>query len=441
MPNLTVVPSWHKDETLYSWAAAFHAVYGNRSARTTGLTLFGASHACKDRDAPRNLQHFVQVTGNGLGSVEQLLKRRTRVGQYLLFASHERQSLVHAAINSEAAVGWRVMLGMAASGLDPLNRLRYCSECVKEDEQVVDLPRWRWNHQLLGNWICTTHQRPLVEVDLFRNEWELPTDQRTTPSGRAFSSNTLRALTHIGQLSMHVASCDSLNMTEVRQLAFSQLRERGVTGWGHPLSQDRLASWFQASDLSLWLARRDGAPSGLADGKWVYRLLRSRSGDHPLKWLLFWSSLEHDTPAEVVARRMVSPSMEPHWDIDGQGAIWATTPNRLPQSFARQLSEGTSVRGLVESMAGSARAVRTAAADNFGCAPRALMNKQRYQSNLEQARAALNTFIDEHPGCTRNNVLQRCKAQTEWLRRWHPDELERLLPPIARVTSRQRTLF
>ncbi|TBO29297.1 hypothetical protein EYS42_12870 [Aquabacterium lacunae] len=441
MSKLTIVPDWHKDETLYSWAAAFHAIYGNRSARTTGLTLFGASHACKERDAPRDLHHFVQVTGDSLGTIEQLLRQRTRAGQYLLFANPERQSLVHAAIRSGAAVGWRVMLGMAASGLDPLSRLRYCPVCAKEDQQVVDLPRWRWTHQLLGNWICTAHQRPLVEVDLLRYEWELPADQHTTPSSKALSSNDLHALTHISQLSVNIASCDRLDIAEVRQLAFSQLRERGVTGWGHPLSQDRLASWFQASELSRWLARHDGPPSGLADGKWIYRLLRSRSGDHPLKWLLFWSSLEHDTPAEVVARRMVSPSMEPHWDIDGQGAIWATTPNRLPQSFARQLSDGVSIRSLVEGMQGSARSVRTAASENFGCAPRALKDKQRSQLHLEQARAALNTFIGDHPGCTRNDVLQRCKAQTEWLRRRHPDELERLLPPPARTTSRQRVLF
>jgi len=71
---LKFLPPWRGDETLYSWAATFHTVLGNGSARDTGSTLFGTEHSCRDKVAPKGIDEFVRVTNGALGDLESAVR-------------------------------------------------------------------------------------------------------------------------------------------------------------------------------------------------------------------------------------------------------------------------------------------------------------------------------------------------------------------------------
>lgn len=83
--KLSFIPAWRGDESLYSWASSFHKTCGNGSHRDTGILLFGAAHACKERDAPTGIPHFVHATDGNLGNLPELLRTRCSVGLFIPF--------------------------------------------------------------------------------------------------------------------------------------------------------------------------------------------------------------------------------------------------------------------------------------------------------------------------------------------------------------------
>jgi hypothetical protein len=437
MSGLAVVPDWHADESLYSWAASYHALFGRASSRGTGLILFASAHASKERDAPGDLHHFVAQTSHLAGSVESLLKERTRAGLYLLFSRDKEAALARG-----MSVGWRVALGMAASGFDPVNRLKYCPECTKQDVMNSGFSRWRMKHLYPGCWLCTEHFIPLVECNVLGQEWILPSDTISDSSaGVPPKDRPIVAMAHLANLCQSLIMADSLDLEAMRALAHVQLRERGITGWGKPLSDRRLATWFRGTQLSLWLQHREDMIGTLADGLWIYRLLRKRNGDHPLRWLIFWSALEADIDPAALARRIGSPFVEPHWSPDGQGLIWSTRAAGVPTDLSLRLSEGADLRQLITENQGSSRAVRKSAVGSFGHTPRELKNRESARQRLTDSTLAIQNYLASRPGCSRNDVLQHCKVHTEWLRRHAPQTLESLLPAPASTLRAQLSLF
>lgn len=437
MQRLSYIPDWRGDESLYSWASAYHVAHGNGSARQTGSLLFDAEHACKERDAPRNLHHLVKVTGGLLGDVRELIRQRTTVGQFIPFLTPQRLHLFDTQVSHQARLGWRILCGMPASSLEQLSSLRQCPQCVADDVNNWGLPRWRTSHQSIGQWICLEHQQPLITEHLRRTEWLLPClSVSEAVAAEHLPDVEMESLMHLAKLSLQVRDSPWIDIGTLRQLALGQLREHGVTSWSYPVNRARLALWFRSTPLASWMSRRPGTLARLADGEWIHDLLRDRVVAHPLKWLLFWSVLEPATDPRSLARKFAEPAAEPHWDAYGQGQIWSTTIDRLPRNASQVLPSfqtlsasaevlGTSVLGLRRSIAISGLAAK----------------EVTYQARMAACSVAITTFVNQRPGCTREEVRQWLKGECEWLRKHEPVALAELLSRATFSIRGQMLLF
>ncbi|WP_342133500.1 TniQ family protein, partial [Hydrogenophaga sp. OTU3427] len=324
--KLAYIPGWRSDETLYSWISSFHAVHGNGSARDTGALLFDSEHACRDRDAPRNMHHFVDVTNFALGDIESLLFTRTPIGLFIPFLLASRRQKLYAQLESRVGPGWRLLWGMPASGLHDNSAMYYCEDCIKEDMITWGLPRWRLPHQLPGAWVCLEHEQQLRTLRTNASQWVLPPLVRLQNRLPQLEAAQGEMLNRIARLSLQVARAGVVDVASVRQAILLGLREHGVTSWLHPLDKSHLTNWFSHSPVAEWLRRSEGPWQWLASGEWIHDLLRNRVGDHPLKWMILWSTLFADQDVAISHSRFMDPVSSPSWEADGQATVWGATP-------------------------------------------------------------------------------------------------------------------
>lgn len=440
MNDLAYISDWRSDETLYSWVSCFHAVHGNGSARDTGALLFGSEHACRDRDAPRNLHHLVNVTRSTLGDVQSLLLTRTPIGLFVPFLSASRQQKLRDQMETPVGPGWRLLCGMPASGLHDTSEMRYCSDCIAEDVRVWGLPRWRMPHQLPGSWICLDHGRELSSFRTDASQWMLPSLDGKVNDRPALGHVQAVALERIASLALRLIGAGTVDVGAIRQTVLLGLRDQGVTTWLYPLDRDRLSGWFSGTAIADWLRRSDGPWQRLASGDWIHDLLRNRVGDHPLKWMILWSTLFADHDRAASNCRFLDPVSSPHWDASGQATIWGTTPPSLPADIhdvianAATLSEAARILGM------AVTTLRHRLAD-LGTNPRAFRQDVSFDQRKHLAVSAIRDYITEHPSCSRSEIHQNCKAAVSWIRSNAPDVFENAVEAVGDQRVCQMTLI
>jgi hypothetical protein len=437
--TLAYVPDWRGDETLYSWAATFHATLGNGSAHDTALLLFGTRHACKERDAPPGLNRFVSVTRGGLGSVESLLLTRTPLGQFVPFLPSDRQAVLSARLTSETGLGWKLLCGMPASSLSDPSTLRYCEACVYEDLITWGLPRWRLPHQLAGVWVCLEHGQPLRDCKVPAWQWTLPPRSAARETEGSLCPARQTSLMRVARLSSGLFGVASLDIEAVRQTALAGLRDQSITSWVHPLSKEQLASWFAQSPISAWLRVAGGASQSLADGHWVYALLRNRLGDHPLKWLLLWCTLFAEECDEAIRRKFIAPEAEPHWDADGQGNIWSASHVSIPPDIHRIVVEAATLEDAAKQLGLTVFSLRRRLTE-LGTNPGQFRLVASFDQRKQRALASINDYIALHPTCSKADVHRDCKAAVAWIRANAPQLLDTATQRIPHRRSGQQVL-
>lgn len=438
--ELAYISDWRSDETLYSWISCFHAVHGNGSARDTGALLFESEHACRDRDAPRNLHHFVRATHSTLGDVQSLLLTRTPIGLFIPFLSASRQQKLNEQLETSAGPGWRLLCGMPASGLHDTSEMRYCEDCIADDVEIWGLPRWRMPHQLPGSWICLDHSRELSSLRTDASHWVLPPIDGKADGRPALEHAQAVALERIASLALRLIGAGTLDVGAIRQAVLMGLRVQGVTTWLHTLDNVHLSAWFSGSAIADWLRRSDGPWQRLASGDWIHDLLRNRIGDHPLKWMILWCTLFSDHDCAASHRRFLDPVSSPHWDASGQATIWGATPPSLPADIhdvianAATLSEAASILGI------SVTTLRHRLTD-LGTNPRAFRQDASFEQRKQRAVNAIRDYITAHPSCSRADIHKNCKAAVSWIRLNAPDVFEQTVGSMSDQRARQMTLM
>ncbi|WP_462389797.1 TniQ family protein [Acidovorax sp. Q11] len=355
---LAYLPSWRGDETLYSWAAGFHAVLGNGSARDTGALLFDAEHACREHDAPSNLHRFVELTNGSLGDVHTLLRTRCPLSLYFPFLSKERRKLMHDKVLGSGIANWRVHFGMPASSLGAANTLRFCDDCVREDLATWGLPRWRLPHQLVGSWMCTQHHRMLRGVQAMSSKWAIPTDRCSTAQPQAPGDLCAESIYRLAQFVECVRHARALDIDAIRQATLTGLRERGIARWTHPLDRELLARWFVGTPLASWLKIQGDSRNALASGNWIYGLLRNRRENHPIKWMLLWCSLFSEQEGAALAQRFLQPHTTPWWEPNGQGCLWEACGSSVPVDIQQLIEHSDTLETAAHSLGVSVVSLR-----------------------------------------------------------------------------------
>lgn len=436
--ELSFIPAWRGDESLYSWASSFHKICGNGSHRDTGTLLFGAAHACKERNAPTGLHHFVQVTGGSLGDVLQLLRTRCSIGLFIPFLTSARRAIFLDRTNSVDGPGWTTTLGMSASGLSQNSHLRYCESCLNEDIANQLLPKWRWPHQLVGSWVCSDHSQPLKTVIQKSFTWILPDVSIGEYQHAEPTPTQLEVLRKMSLLAQFAAHQEHLDLNALRQSALNELRRQGISSWSHPLSKDRLAGWFAASSLAQWLRTVRSPESSLATGSWIHDLLRGRRGDHPLKWLLLWSVLfAHDASSQ---RRFSTPWSEPQWDIFGQSSLWVEECIGLPSDINQIILDAKTLADAAKQLGLTTGALRDRLIKlgEFGGSFR---REQGIPLRRQRAMNSILKYIAHRPDCTLGDVHRECKAAVSWLRANCPEDFAIATQELRVRSSRQMLLL
>lgn len=438
--GLAYIPDWRADETLYSWVAGFHATLGNGSARDTGTMLFGARHACKERDAPTNLQHFVDVTDGTLGSVQSLIRTRSPIGLFIPFLPEHRQRILDDRFCKPDGIGWRTLCGMPASCLAAPHSLHYCEVCVAEDIARWGLPRWRLPHQLVGSWICLEHGCALRTFQSTASQWHLPPTEPLAHSTQPFAPGQVEALRGMAMLAMRLIGSAPLDIESIRQAVLVGLRDQGITTWTYPLDASQLASWFSQDPIAAWLRASSGPWHPLASGTWIHALLRNRVGDHPLKWMLLWSALFADADPAFSHQRFLDPEATPHWDPSGQGSIWGTSSSALPLDIQKIIREAPTLKDAASSLGLTVHTLRRRMAE-LGTNARVF----RFDTSLEHRRSravtSISTYIESHPKCTRADIHRDCKAAVSWIRANDPTMFSVAVEAIDNQHSRQLPLI
>lgn len=438
--ELAYIPDWRSDETLYSWVSCFHAVHGHGSARDTGALLFGSEHACRDRDAPRNLQRFVGVTHSALGDVQELLFTRTPIGLFIPFLSTPRQRKLNEELVAPAGPGWRLLCGMPASGLHDASEMRYCEHCIVEDIEIWGMPRWRLPHQLPGSWICLDHCHELNSFRTDASQWILPPTDGRSDRRPALARAEAEALERVAALALRLVGSGTLDVDSIRQAVLVGLRDQGVTTWLHPLHNAHLSSWFSGSAMAGWLRRSDGPWQRLAAGDWIHDLLRNRVGDHPLKWMILWCTLfaDHDSTAHHL--RFLDPVSSPHWDASGQATIWGTKPPSLPADIHDIVANAATISEAARLLGISVTTLRHRLAD-LGTNPLAFRQDASFEQRKQRAVNAIRDFISAHPSCSRSDIHRCCKAAVSWIRLNAPDVFEKTVEAVGDQRTWQMTLI
>lgn len=438
--ELAFVPDWHGDESLYSWVASYHETYGNGSHRDTGILLFGAAHACKERDAPPGISHFVSATGGHLGSLPELLRKRCSIGLFIPFLTPAKRTLFLARVEAANGPGWVATLGMSASGLSPSSHLRYCESCIDEDLANTRLPRWRRPHQLAASWICLEHSR-LLKTTVHRSfTWVLPNRSIGEYLQAYPTPAQYEVLLKLSGLAQFAAFQPHLDLGAIRQSALCELRQQGVSSWSHPLSKERLTSWFCASPLAAWLKTAQTPESSLAAGTWIHDLLRGRRGDHPLKWLILWVALFSHEQEASIQRRFSSPWSEPQWDFLGQSSLWIGDPDGLPSDISHVILGAETLADAAQKLGLTVGALRDRLERIGGSGGSFRQGRQKPLLRV-QAVNSIHSFIASRPGCTLRDIHRECKAAVSWLRANSPEDFAAATQKLQADSRKQMRLF
>jgi len=438
-PALTYIPAWRGDETLYSWAASYHCVLGNGSARDTGSLLFGAQHACRERDAPSGINHFIEVTGGTLGGIQEILRCRCALGIFAPFLPPGRYEDVIDQGLRRGANNWTALLGMPASRLCRSSQLRSCPDCVKQDQTMWGMPRWRSPHQLPGAWLCLEHEALLTAIIGQKSVWELPSaDGNSCPRTEPTRAQT-NALARLARLAEFAYRSQQVDVEAVRQSVLWGLRERGLSSWSRVLDGRRLAAWFTSLPISLWLRERQECAAALSSGEWIHDLLRHRRENHPLKWLILWSSVFDDANNASDLRRFTDPGTVHCWDVSGQGNLWGPSDMDLPQDLFRLVSDASSLAEFATQLGLTSETLRhrLAAIGSKGVDVRMA---SRFPRKRESAINAIAKFIAHNPACSRSDIHRQCKAAVEWMRCNAPDAYDIATANLGYRATRQRKL-
>jgi transposase len=99
---------------------------------------------------------FQERTKGQLGDEQQLLRGRTLFGFYAPFLSTEDERTVLQSLLGDGTGAWE-KLGIKRAGINRINPLKLCPDCVREQIAAVGYAYWKTEQQLPTAYVCKTH--------------------------------------------------------------------------------------------------------------------------------------------------------------------------------------------------------------------------------------------------------------------------------------------
>jgi hypothetical protein len=437
----TMLPSWHRDETLYSWAARWHLLAGGGSAKRTGESLFSAPHSCRERDAPASLHELIAQTVGQLGSVRTVLLSRSKLAAYYPFLTSTQRQRFDVLAGAGLPVAWMTRFGMRASALDD-SAPRWCPECATADMALLGMTTWRLCHQLPGAWVCVEHGIGLrsLGAGAARAAWHLPpVEARDMLSASQAGAAGINRLQRLATFSVSLIGLDTADLPSLRTQVLAWLTNAGVLTATKPICPERLERWFGKLSLSAAM-RASGHAGPLLDGAWIHQLLASRTSAHPLKWLLLVAGIDEEVAGGLPVDFLRTHKLPLACDQDGQHLLWANEDRRIGLQVTQALGAASSLEVAARSLGISTTTLRRNLARAGYGTPQHYVAQQAAERRLV-AISAINRLLVENRSASRSDVHRHCKAEVCWLRAHDPQSLQEALAQIHSRTSAQRALF
>ena len=159
-------PIPYPDELLYSLVARYHVRSGNKGFRQTHEELFETVELQPDKIVlPNNLKFFVsQLPQGSLLTVESLIKKNTLYPFFRSFLTpieiYSFKDLLRAKSNISISQVAKI------SDKERNQVLKFCPNCLAEDEQKYGEAYWHRQHQIPGMLICLEHGTVLSDSEI-----------------------------------------------------------------------------------------------------------------------------------------------------------------------------------------------------------------------------------------------------------------------------------
>nr|WP_314898648.1 TnsD family Tn7-like transposition protein [uncultured Deefgea sp.] len=291
------------DETLYSLIARYHYLLGSRRWRDTIELLCNTPATLLHRSFPS----FLNKVNTSLfpePSISSVIDQLTIFPYFRPFLPERavEQASAHL-VSGHSMGGIKTLLGLVASQIGANTQLRFCPSCMVCDQNQYGQAYWHRMHQLPGIWVCSTHKKILLEVDMKWLEKQLR--RLVLPDNKELIEHSsvlpvelaqLEFLFHVAQLSTHILHTN-LGVVPLQFWQKLYLQRAEALGFTLPSGRLRLAPLH-----AYLLASLNQLPTKLEFKacempiqnlpNWILLLFRKpRGAYHPLKHLILASGM------------------------------------------------------------------------------------------------------------------------------------------------------
>jgi hypothetical protein len=160
---ISVFPTLHPEETLYSAIGRYQELFDFPAARSTSVTLFATRNHTAVAEFPGLLDVLVsRLPRRAPYTADQLIRQHTVLPYYGVATPVNRYRRAVSALRGKERSRVDALLGIGHSGVRRSSHLRFCPQCVANDRVIAGEAYWRREHQLPGVLLCPHHAVPLA---------------------------------------------------------------------------------------------------------------------------------------------------------------------------------------------------------------------------------------------------------------------------------------
>jgi hypothetical protein len=302
-------PTSYPDELFYSICARYQERAAYLSSRTTNEALFGTRDITQAIDLPSHLDQFISTLPPGHRiTAHRVIGNHSLLPFYSPFHSADRVRRIKTEMRYGNSNNIHKLTGIINSTIRPLEWLRFCPTCVKEDRARFGCTYWHRVHQLPCIEVCSEHAI-FLENSLARARNQ-PSRHAYIPAENIVNDSSAHPLdfsnaSHVFQLNIARDAKWLLSQGDIPS-DLARLRTRYlILLWGRKLASVTGIVWVE----KLMSTLRDHFTPSLLKGfqcdfdlnkmsSWPSHFvkdMRKGEANHPLRHLLMMRLLGHST--------------------------------------------------------------------------------------------------------------------------------------------------
>jgi len=179
------------DESLYSYMARHHRMWGDRQAVETIKAFFGTATGRSLHDDLRPIDVLVARTQGRIGDARRIYHHHTHLKFYkLIFSDSELRSMESGRGTPNSAL--KFPMGLWTGHFHEYHPLKACVRCMQCDVEQYGMTYWRLEQQFPGMWVCLEHGNVLQETTRKRKPherflWQVPSQYSLEPPATCFA--------------------------------------------------------------------------------------------------------------------------------------------------------------------------------------------------------------------------------------------------------------